>query len=141
MQTKPQSLEMNSQKPREDCNKRYEEKRRKTKQADGVHHVHLRKRQGKLEPYPHPQRLKRVVDRSVYVVGVVGPVMTLPQLYAIWVEQNASGVSAASWSAYFFIAIFWLLYGILHREKPLIVMYASWILIDALVVVGTLMHG
>lgn len=67
--------------------------------------------------------------------------MTIPQLTKIWVEKNASGVSAVSWGAYLVTAIFWLLYGILHKEKPIIFTYSAWIVLEILIVIGTITYG
>ena len=87
-----------------------------------LHHLHLRKRiHQNLEQYPHPDKWKNFLDKLIYLVGVSGPIMTLPQLYKIWIEQNASGVSLVSWSWYLIIAFIWSLYGIVHKEKPIIV--------------------
>lgn len=108
--------------------------------GDGaMHHIHRRKRA--KEPYPHPEAFKRGVDIAVYVAGVVGPLMTLPQILKIWVDKNAAGVSAVSWSSYFVLSIVWLVYGVLHKEKPIIFTSAIWLVLDAIVVAGTLMYG
>lgn len=81
------------------------------------------------------------MDRAIYGVGIFGPIMTIPQLTKIWVEKNAAGVSAISWSAYLLTAIFWLIYGIMHEEKPIIFTYSIWILMEAAIVLGTLIYG
>ena len=110
--------------------------------TEPIHHYHTRKRiYKKLEEYPPPNNWKRFLDKSIYVVGAVCPIMTIPQLMKIWVEKNASGVSAISWSAYLVAAIFWLSYGITHKEKPIILTYSIWILLEIFIVIGTLMYG
>jgi len=110
--------------------------------TEGLHHFHIRKRiHQKHETYPHPNEFKRFMDRAIYIIGIIGPIMTIPQLMKIWVEKNASGVSAISWGAYLFTAIFWLIYGIQHKEKPIIFTYGIWIILEALIVVGTIMYG
>ncbi len=108
----------------------------------GVHHFHLRKRiHQKHEPFPSKNKLKRFVDKAVYVVGAFGLLMTIPQITKIWIDKNAAGVSVESWFAYIIVAVFWLFYGILHREKPIIVVNAVLILLNAIIVVGVLMYG
>lgn len=77
----------------------------------------------------------------MYLAGIVGPLMTLPQLYNIWVLQSAAGVSIMSWSAYLVVAIVWLCYALFHKERPLIVMNGLWIVLDAMVIVGTAIFG
>lgn len=112
-----------------------------TAHTDGLHHFHARKRIHQLhEDYPHPNKAKRFMDKAIYVVGIIGPLMTIPQLAKIWIEKNASGVSAASWTAYTVCAIFWLIYGFMHREKPIIITYAVWLLLDAAIIVGVALY-
>ncbi|MFC1733386.1 SemiSWEET family sugar transporter [candidate division KSB1 bacterium] len=110
--------------------------------SKGFHHFHKRKRvHEKLEPYPHPQKLKRFMDKAIYVGGVLGPIMILPQIAKIWLDKNASGVSLISWIAFLIGAVFWLAYGILHKEKPIIFTYGIFIVMDAFVVLGTVMYA
>jgi len=84
----------------------------------------------KEEPYPHPNKWKRLMDKLIYFAGVLGPIMTIPQLSKIWVEKNASGVSALSWGAYGVGACFWIIYGFMHKEKPIIITYCSLFLLS-----------
>lgn len=108
----------------------------------GLHHHHIRKRiHHKYEEYPHPHKFKRFIDRAIYVVGIVGPLMTIPQIVKIWVYQNASGVSLASWIAFSITSSFWLMYGIVHKEKPIIITYALWVLLKISIVIGILLYG
>lgn len=103
----------------------------------GLHHFSRRKR---VHRKAHLQ-LKRLMDKAIYAVGAFSLLMTLPQLMKIWIEKNASGVSAVSWSAYLLVTVFWLFYGLIHREKPIIVINSLWIVMNALVIAGTLLYG
>jgi uncharacterized protein with PQ loop repeat len=67
--------------------------------------------------------------------------MTVPQAAKIWMEKNASGVSALSWFAYTVGAAFWMLYGIVHDERHIIAIYALFTLVNASVVAGALLFG
>jgi uncharacterized protein with PQ loop repeat len=110
--------------------------------SHGLHHFHRRKRiHQNHEPYPHPDKWKNFLDKIIYFVGILGPLMTIPQVWNIWVLKNASGVSILSWSTYLFVAIVWVLYGIVHKEKPIIVTYAIWIILDILIILGIILHG
>ena len=107
-----------------------------------IHHLHKRKRiHEKYEKYPHPNKWKRYLDKLVYTVGIFGPILTIPQLLKIWMNQSAGDVAIISWVAYFFGAVILLGYGIVHREKPLIVMYSAWVLIDFIMVISILIYG
>jgi len=113
-----------------------------TTNSHGLHHHHKRKRiHAKHESYPHPNKWKNFMDKAIYVVGVLGPIMTIPQLAKIWVEKNASGVSIISWTAYLIASGFWVIYGIMHKEKPIIVTYSLWILLDILIIIGTVIYN
>ena len=105
------------------------------------HHFHLRKRISKnLEPFPATSSWKRLLDRAVFAAGVIGPLMTIPQILDIYTTQNATGVSITSWSAFALLDIIWLIYGFVHREIPIILTYILWFIFNSLVVLGTLMY-
>ena len=94
----------------------------------------------KHEPYPHPDKWKRLMDKLIYFVGASAPIMTLPQLFNIWIDKNTSGVSLITWSSYEVISVFWLIYGIMHREKPIIITHIMLIFVKALIIIGILIN-
>ena len=100
-------------------------------------HLHLRKRgHPELEPYPHPDKQKQIADRIVYLAGILTPIMTLPQVYGIWVNQSAAGISVTAWSYYAVASAVWLWYGILHKEKALIVLNGSMLILNGIIALG-----
>ena len=108
----------------------------------GMHHLHVRKRvHQNLEPFPHPNKYKAFLDKIIYVVGISGPIMTLPQVFKIYLEKSAGGVSLISWSWYLFTAIIWLFYAIVHKEKPLIISNIFWILIEIVIVIEIIIYS
>lgn len=110
--------------------------------SSGLHHYHMRKRlRLHHEPFPHPNPVKRFMDTAIYFAGIFGPLMTLPQLFNIWVLKNAEGVSILSWIGLLCGALFWLVYAILHKEKPLILTYSSWIFFEIMIIIGILIYG
>lgn len=74
------------------------------------------------------------MDGAIYAAGVVSPMMTLPQIWQIWEAQSAEGVSLITWSSYLFFSVLWLFYGVIHKEKPIIISNALWIGINATIV-------
>lgn len=105
------------------------------------HYLSLRRRvYNNLEPLPHPDFGKRLLDRFIFVVGFLGPLFALPQIWQIYHYQDADGVSAVSWSAFLFFSIIWLMYGLVHNEKPLIVSNILWILFNFLIVLGVIIY-
>ena len=105
------------------------------------HHQSLRKRiYTNLEDFPHPNYWKRFLDKLIFVVGALGPLATIPQVYTIFAHHNSSGVSVFSWAAYVLFDGIWLVYGIVHKEKVLIFTNILWVIICALVVAGALKY-
>lgn len=110
--------------------------------TDVFHHLHKRKRiHQHKEQYPHPHPHKRMVDKLVYVVGVITPLLTAQQAYMIFSTQVATGVSIVTFGGFILNNIIWLWYGWLHKEKPLIFMYSLLFIFNTLVVTGILMYG
>lgn len=73
-------------------------------------------------------------------MGVVNLFATLPQVLEIWVGKNATGVSSFSWGYYSFFSTVLLLYGIVHREKPIIVTYTGAVILYSAIFVGSLFY-
>ena len=108
----------------------------------GLYHYHIRKRiHQKYEEFPHPDKLKRTMDKIIYVVVILGPLMNIPQLFKIWYYKDASGVSVVSWFGFSIFSAVWLFYGILHKEKPIIFMNIGLIIVQILIAVGALIYG
>lgn len=106
------------------------------------HHQHVRKRIHKnLENYPHSNKQKRIVDKLVYVLGVLTPVSTLPQVLKIWMNRSATDVSIFTWLPYLFFAIIWLWYGVVHKEKPIIFLNIGLVIVNFLTVLGIILFG
>ena len=103
-----------------------------------VHH-HRKKRH---ESGQHPNTpTKRFIDKAIYPVALSGPIFTIPQVLKIFVGKDATGVSALSWFLFIPAAVFWVWYGIVHKETPIIVTNVAWIFVQVLIVIGTLMYG
>jgi len=105
------------------------------------HHQNLRKRiYTKLEEFPSQNPGKRFLDRLIFVVGALGPLATIPQVYTIFAHHDSSGISVFSWSAYVLFDIVWLTYGIVHKEKVLIFANILWIVVNGLIVIGAIKY-
>lgn len=105
------------------------------------HHQHLRKRLSrKLAPFPHPIRWKRHLDRAVALLGFLNVFATAPQLYEIWVEENASGVSEISWAYYTVFAFTLVIYGFAHGEKPIIISYLGSTVMYLAITIGAIIY-
>ena len=67
--------------------------------------------------------------------------MTVPQVLAIWVGGDARNVSLFSWAAYLLSACLWFVYGMRQHDRTIYVACVGWILLDAAIVVGVIVHG
>lgn len=107
--------------------------------------MHLRKRARRphavLHAYPSSNRLIRFVDGVMYVMGIIGPLVSIPQLIEIYIRQNAEGISVSTWLGYVFLTALWLVYGIVHRERPIILTQVLWLIVNILVVIGAILYG
>lgn len=101
--------------------------------------LHLRHLRKKREQKPATSK-KTSYDNFWYFVALVGPIMTLPQLYLVWVQKTTSGVSIASWVGYSLFNAVWIVYGLIHRDKPIILCNIAWVVVQSLVVLGVLIY-
>lgn len=107
-----------------------------------IHHYHKRKRiHEKKEVYPHPNPTKRIVDVFVYITGIISPLAAIPQVTKIWLEQEAGGISIFMFATHIGTNLVWLWYGLLHKEKPIIILYSLWLVMNTLIVIGTILYG
>lgn len=74
-------------------------------------------------------------------IAVLGPAFTIPQVYKVWMLQDAGELSLLTWGSYLVFNIPMLLYGIAHREKALITMYILWIIVNTSVVCAIILYG
>ena len=81
------------------------------------------------------------LEKVLRVFSVLTMLMTVPQVFTIWAGENASGVSLISWASYLFSACLWFVYGVQKHDKTIYLACIGWILLDAAVVIGVVVHG
>ncbi|RJR14119.1 hypothetical protein C4585_00795 [Candidatus Parcubacteria bacterium] len=106
-------------------------------------HLYFRKRisADTLEPFPAKDLRLIILDEIVLVVGVIGPLTTIPQILKIFILQDATGVSTLSWGLSALFDIPWIMYGIVHKERPITIAYTLWLIMNLAVFVGALVYG
>ncbi|MCR4327637.1 MAG: SemiSWEET family transporter [Nanoarchaeota archaeon] len=110
--------------------------------SHGLLHFSLRKRiHSKREEYPNPNKKIRTLDKVVYVVGILGPLMMLPQIIKIYTMKSAEGLSFISYLSFAIFSVIWVIYGQAHKEKPIIITHSLWIIFHLLIVMGVLIYG
>lgn len=100
-----------------------------------LRHIHHKKRKAYPKKYHHS-----IFDYVIYVFAFAGPVMTVPQIYDIWITRKIS-VNKITWMSYLGIGVVWLIYGIIHKDKPIIYSNLLGILTTGLVVAGAVLYG
>lgn len=86
---------------------------------------------------PPPSGLEKVL-RGLSVFTML---MTVPQVLAVWIGRDAGGVSLVSWLSYLLGACLWFVYGFQKRDKTIYLACIGWIVLDAAIVAGILVHG
>ena len=81
------------------------------------------------------------LERVLRVFSVLTMLMTVPQVLAIWVGGTAGGVSLISWISYLLSACLWFVYGLRKRDKTIYLACIGWIVLDAAVVIGVIVHA
>jgi uncharacterized protein with PQ loop repeat len=81
------------------------------------------------------------VAKILPFISIATMVMTLPQVWTVWVEGQVTGVSLLSWGAYLLGACLWFVHGLALRDKTIYVACIGWILLDAAVVLGVWIRG
>lgn len=85
--------------------------------------------------------LKRSLDLLVTFLGVSSVFAIIPQAVEIWAEKDAAQVSLITWAYFTLYVVVMLLYGLVHREKPIIMTYATNVVIYVVVVAGIVVYG
>jgi len=81
-----------------------------------------------------------LINSLIIPVAILQPLMTLPQIAAIFAHRSARDVSIFTWVAYNVASAFWLYYGIVHRERAIIMSQILWLIVQTAVIVGVLIY-
>ena len=71
----------------------------------------------------------------------MAPIMNIPQVLKIWMEKDASGVSMLSWASFSVISVMWFIYGMLHKERPVMIMNFALVFMQLSIVLGVYLYG
>ncbi|HEX7183794.1 MAG TPA: SemiSWEET family transporter [Thermoanaerobaculia bacterium] len=73
--------------------------------------------------------------------SVATMLMTVPQVLTIWIGRDATGVSLVAWTSYLLSACLWFVYGLRRKDKTIYFACVGWIVLDAAIVVGVVVHS
>ena len=80
------------------------------------------------------------IEKVLPVLSIATMLMTLPQVFTVWVEHEVGGVSLLSWGTYLLAACFWFVHGVQKQDKAIYLACVGWVLLDAAVVAGVLIY-
>ncbi len=107
----------------------------------GRHHLHVRKRVYKnLEPFPHQKTFVHVLDRAMPILALFGPIALIPQVLQVLVLQDASDLSPFTWILWELLSVVWLIYGIVHKELPIIIGNGAYLVLHAILIGAILVY-
>ena len=92
-----------------------------------------------LQIHLSKKKKRTILDKVVGVASYVYPLSGLPQLLLVY-KGNVPGVSVISWVAFACFSSLFLMYGIVHKIKPMIVINLLWVIMDVMIVTATLTH-
>ena|SRR5260221_9505150 len=101
----------------------------------GLHHLVKVYRVGHPDPIIIPSsKFRSFVDHFIYVIGFFSVLILVPQLINILNLKNSEGVSLITWGGFLISSSFWLFYGIIHKEKPIILTNLGALVLDILII-------
>ena len=81
------------------------------------------------------------LEKVLRSLSIITMLMTVPQVFTVWVGRSAGGVSLVSWTSYLIAACLWFVYGIQKKDKTIYLACVGWIVLDAAIVLGVIIHG
>ena len=85
--------------------------------------------------------LKKIFNKLILCVVVIGPLMNVPQLLQIITTHSAAGVSFVSWASFAVISLIWFFYGILHNDKPIMFTNAALVILQSCIAISVLIYS
>jgi uncharacterized protein with PQ loop repeat len=85
--------------------------------------------------------IKQLTERLALVVGVLQPLTTVPQIMLIEKTRDVAGVSVLTWLLSALSGLAFLVYGVVHRLRPVVVTQVLWFVLQMIVVIQVISHG
>ena len=82
----------------------------------------------------------RGLDSIIYLAAFMSPFALVPQLIELYSTKNVTSLSLVTWVILFLGNCIWLMYGIYHREKPIVITNALLALFNGTIVIGILLY-
>ena len=89
----------------------------------------------------HSRRQRQLVDKLTLGAAIMGPLFTIPQVIKAYAPGDGGGISLTTWVAYDALSIIWIYYGIIHKERLIVVAQTLYLCAQTAVVIGAIQHG
>lgn len=86
------------------------------------------------------RKQKNWIDHFIYFAVFASPASLLPQVLKIYANKNAESIAVVSWAIMVTFATVWLIYGLAHKNKPIIISNALWITAYGAILTGALLY-
>ena len=77
----------------------------------------------------------------MYGVAIVAPLALLPQVIQLYVTHDASALSISSFFLLAFLNSLWIIYGLIHREMPIVVSSLLFTIFHIVIISGIVMYA
>lgn len=85
--------------------------------------------------------IKSTLDKIAYPIALLVPLSSIDQVLSIWNEKSATGVSVVLWVILFFTSIFWIFYGIIHRERVILFGHIVWVILTSIILIEIMLFS
>lgn len=111
-----------------------------------LHYLHLYKKEKEArahefyETHAVKSMGKKVLDDMIMVIAIFGPLANVSQIIKIFSARDAGGLSGFSWALYATFNVVWIIYGIVHKEKPILISSVLWLITQLIVLAGIIIY-
>lgn len=81
-----------------------------------------------------------ILDKVIFPIALVSPIMTVPQVLEVWQNHQTAGLAVTTWIGFTFASIFWMLYGLTHKDKAIMISSFCVVILDVLIVAGIMIQ-
>lgn len=81
---------------------------------------------------------RRTSEAMAFYVGIIMPFSSIPQIVNIYSTQRVGGLSLVTWMMNLAGGIIILIYGILHKLKPVYYPQVLWMTVQIVTIIGIL---
>jgi uncharacterized protein with PQ loop repeat len=74
------------------------------------------------------------------IIAIVSPLTIVPQVVQIFQTKDVVGVSLSTWAFSAATSAIWVIYGLHHRDKPIIFNSVLGVLFCGLIAIGVLIY-